>query len=191
MLSVLTLFPTRVLPRSRSVPDTTVTLKKLQDILEKSREVQGRRATAADEATAQEEGTRSPGGRTVGRNIAEVSDAGQPQKDANTDEVDDRGRDRQGQPTTRAKYHKHTIHRTPDQRIPPALICATRRLAHDASARSPDSSSQHAFDTADARPPDRSVVLVLCRFQSFLPLLSSLDTPRITLSARPSCLGRS
>ena len=83
-------------------------------------------------------------------------------------------------PTRKTTPAQHTR----NKRIPPARICAARRLPRDVSARSPDRSARCFLDTADASPPNRSVsALGKCPPRLFI----SSHTGR--LPARPGPLG--
>ena len=75
------------------------------------------RRTAADVATVQPRRRHTSGRRTVGRNMP------------------------------KCEYHSHTNHHTHNNQVPPARICAVRRLPRDVSARSPDRSDRCFLDT--------------------------------------------
>ena len=76
------------------------------------------------------------------------------QNNATPSEVDDGKETDQENHPCEPKYHSHTNHHTRNKRIPPARICAARRLPRDVSARSPDRSARCFLD---ASPPNRSV----------------------------------
>ena len=79
-------------------------------------------------------------------------------------------------------YHHQLLY----QRIPPALICAARRLQRDVRALPSDRSARHFLDTADARPPNRSVSAT--RQVSAAALGSARTTP-VNRPLGPSPLG--
>ena len=82
------------------------------------------------------------------------------------------------------KYHLHTNHHTRNKQIPPARICAARRLPRDVSARSPDRSARCFLDTADASPPNRSVSAPWQVSAAFVQLEPHRSAGRSARSAR-------